>query len=51
MFGFFVNKDVLDGKLVLCLWVDLLKFEYKGMVGYFDLLSVFVGYVGVVVVN
>ncbi|OMT92197.1 ABC transporter substrate-binding protein [Burkholderia pseudomallei] len=49
--GFFVNKDALDGKPVPRTWADLLKPEYKGMVGYLDPSSAFVGYAGAVAVN
>ena len=34
--GLFVNKDALGGKPVPECWKDLLKPEYKGMVGYLD---------------
>ena len=49
--GFFVNVDALDGKPVPTSWQDLLKPEYKGMVGYLDPSSAFVGYAGAVAVN
>ena len=49
--GLFVNKDALGGKPVPSSWKDLLKPEYKGMVGYLDPSSAFVGYVGAVAVN
>ena len=32
-------------------WKDLLKPEYKGLIGYLDPASAFVGYVGAVAVN
>jgi len=49
--GLFVNKDALGGKAVPACWKDLLKPEYKGMVGYLDPTSAAVGYVGVIAVN
>ncbi len=49
--GFFVNVDALKGKPVPKSWADLLKPEYKGLVGYLDPSSAFVGYVGAVAVN
>ena len=49
--GLFVNVDALAGKPVPKSWADLLKPEYKGLVGYLDPTSAFVGYVGVVAVN
>ncbi|MGP9687024.1 ABC transporter substrate-binding protein [Halomonas sp. AOP25-F1-15] len=49
--GFMVNVDALDGASVPTSWEDLLKPEYRGMVGYLDPASAFVGYVGAVAVN
>src|SRR6266536_120096 len=47
----FVNKDALGGKPVPACWLDLLKPDYRGMVGYLDPSSAAVGYVGAVAVN
>ena len=49
--GLFVNKDALGGKPVPACWRDLLKPDYKGMVGYLDPSSAAVGYVGAVAIN
>lgn len=49
--GLFVNKDALGGVAVPACWKDLLKPQYKGMVGYLDPSSAAVGYVGAVAVN
>ncbi len=49
--GFFVNKDALKGKPVPKSWKDLQNPIYKGMIGFLDPSSAFVGYVGAVAVN
>lgn len=49
--GLFVNVDALDGKPVPKSWQDLLDPTYKGMVGYLDPSSAFVGYAGAVAIN
>ena len=49
--GFMVNVDALKGKPVPKSWKDLTRPEYKGLVGYLDPASAFVGYVGAVAVN
>jgi putative spermidine/putrescine transport system substrate-binding protein len=49
--GFMVNVDALKGKPVPRTWADLLKPEYKGLIGYLDPASAFVGYVGAVAIN
>ena len=49
--GFFVNKDALGDVPVPKSWADLLKPEYKGLVGYLDPTSAFVGYASAVAAN
>lgn len=49
--GFFINKRALNGMPVPKSWKDLLKPMYKGMVGYLDPSSAFVGYAGAVAMN
>ena len=49
--GFMVNVDALDGAPVPRSWADLLKPEYKGLIGYLDPTSAFVGYVAAVAAN
>jgi len=49
--GLMVNVDALKGKPVPKGWKDLLNPQYKGLVGYLDPASAFVGYVGAVAVN
>lgn len=49
--GIFVNVDALGGAAVPKCWGDLLDPAYRGMVGYLDPSSAFVGYVGAVAVN
>ena len=49
--GFFVNVDALGDVAVPQSFEDLKKPEYRGMVGYLDPSSAFVGYAGAVAVN
>ena len=49
--GLFVNVEALGDVPVPTSWNDLLKPEYKGMVGYLDPSSAFVGYAGAVAIN
>jgi len=49
--GLMVNVDALKGTPIPQSWADLLKPEYKGLIGYLDPASAFVGYVGAVAIN
>ena len=43
-----MNVDALKGKPIPKSWANLLKPEYKGLIGYIDPASAFVGYLGAV---
>lgn len=49
--GLFINVDALRGVPAPKSWKDLLKPEYKGMVGYLDPTSAFVGYASATAIN
>jgi putative spermidine/putrescine transport system substrate-binding protein len=49
--GFFINTAALKGRSVPRSWKDLLKPEYKGLVGYLNPSSAAVGQVAVIAVN
>jgi putative spermidine/putrescine transport system substrate-binding protein len=49
--GFMVNVEALEGRPIPRSWKDLLDPKYKGMIGFLDPASAFVGYVGAVAVN
>jgi putative spermidine/putrescine transport system substrate-binding protein len=49
--GLFVNKAALGSTPIPHSWADLLKSEYKGLVGYLDPTSAAVGQLGVMAVN
>jgi putative spermidine/putrescine transport system substrate-binding protein len=49
--GLFINKAALHGLPIPKSWNDLLNPMYKGMVGYLDPSSAFVGYAGAVAIN
>ena len=49
--GFFVNKDALGKVPMPTSWKDLLKPEYKGLVGYYDPTSAFIGYIAAMAAN
>ena len=49
--GLFINTRALGAKAVPESWADLLKPEYKGLIGYLDPTSAAVGQLGVMAVN
>jgi putative spermidine/putrescine transport system substrate-binding protein len=49
--GLFINKTALGSKPVPQSWADLLKPDYKGLVGYLDPTSAAVGQLGVMAIN
>jgi putative spermidine/putrescine transport system substrate-binding protein len=49
--GLFINKDALGSAAAPACWKDLLKPDYRGMVGYLDPSSAAVGFVGAVAIN
>jgi len=49
--GLFINKAALGAKAVPHSWAELLKPEYKGLIGYLDPTSAAVGQLGVMAVN
>jgi len=49
--GLFINKTALGSKPVPQSWADLLKPDYKGLVGYLDPTSAAVGQLGIMAIN